>query len=159
MSWKFWKRNKEPEYVTASHTVPLSTLFRWYCYDLRIDNPNKIAEAVGLTPISSEGEEMERRDSDLRVLRVLPYMNFFNTIADINSIALSESQMSIFDNLVDTDGASKEELDDIMERIVEVYKLISISALVAGFSSAFALDLVSNANGAFVTEGVLDDIE
>lgn len=159
MSWKFWKKDKKSEYVTASHTVPLSTLFRWYCYDLRIDNPNKIAESVGLTPISNEGEEMERRDSDLRVLRILPYMNFFNTIADINSLALSESQMSIFDKLIDTDGISKEDLEDTLDRMVEIYKLISISALVAGFSAAFALDLVSNENGAFVTEGVLDDIE
>lgn len=159
MSWKFWKRNNKPEYVIGSHTVPLSTLFRWYCYDLRIDNPNKIAEAVGLTPISNEGEEMERRDSDLRVLRVLPYMNFFNTIADINSIALSESQMSIFDSVIDTAGATKEELEDMVDRITEIYKLISMSALVSGFSSAFALDLVSNENGAFVTEGVLGDVE
>jgi len=159
MSWKFWRKDNEPEYVVASHTVPLSTLFRWYCYDLKVDNPNKIAEAVGLTPISNEGEEMERRDSDLRVLRVLPYMNFFNTIADINSIALSESQISVFDSVIDSAGASKEDLDEMMDRITEIYKLISMSALVSGFSAAFALDLISNQNGAFVTEGILDDIE
>ena len=46
--------------MESLHPIPFTTLIRWYLYDLEVENPNKIAELLGLTPISQEGEEKER---------------------------------------------------------------------------------------------------
>ena len=150
--WRFWRR-REPEIV--GHTVPVSTLFRWYCYDLKVDDPNAVAKKVGLTPVSDEGEQMEITDSLFRVARVLPYMSYINTISDINSIVLSETQADIFTSLIGEDGLDEEELEPLKQQIRSMYKMVSMSALVSAFSSGFQLGLIHD-DGAITTE-VIDE--
>jgi hypothetical protein len=65
MKFPFFNRfseNKEPDWVVTRDSVPLSTLARWYIYDMGIEEPNKFGGKVfNLNPISSEGKEKEEK--------------------------------------------------------------------------------------------------
>jgi hypothetical protein len=148
MNWTFWR--KEPEFTVETSEVPTSTLFRWALYDLGVDTPNKFAEAVGFTPISEEGEEMEYQDSIARLTNLTPYAGFIDTMATINAEILAETFAGVLRkyNLID-DAMS---IEDEKALMLGLYKHISISALVPAFSSALKLGILVNP-GMYITEG------
>lgn len=152
--WNFWKRRKkEPEFEMHSQELPMSTLFRWYCYDLKVENPNRIAEAYGLTPISEEGEQMEKKDSLMRTIKLMPYLPFLETMSEINAMVIAESQnQGLMELLKDSTDTSEEELEELMDKIINIYKALTMSGLIAAFSSALELGLVSNEIGWFTTK-------
>jgi len=78
MKWKIWKRNKAPRLVAeiSQDKVPLSTLIRWYCYDLGIEDVNDLVKAFSLMPVSQEGEDFEKEASERRIDAVVPLMPF-----------------------------------------------------------------------------------
>lgn len=131
----------------------MSTLFRWYCYDLKVENPNRIAEAYGLTPISDEGEQMEKKDSLMRTIKLMPYLPFLETMSEINAMVIAESQnQGLMELLKDTTDTSEEELEELMDKIINIYKALTMSGLIAAFSSALELGLVTNEIGWFTTK-------
>lgn len=131
----------------------MSTLFRWYCYDLKVENPNRIAEAYGLTPISEEGEQMEKKDSLMRTIKLMPYLPFLETMSEINAMVIAESQnQGLMELLKDSTDTSEEELEELMDKIINIYKALTMSGLIAAFSSALELGLVSNEIGWFTTK-------
>jgi len=143
MSWKFWGKKNDPlEILIESSTVPTSTLFRWALYDLGVPNPNKFAEAAGFTPISEEGDELERKESEERLEAVYAYRSFIALMAGINGEILAET----FTNLLSKHGLmeSEEDLESEKELMAEVYEQLSISALVTAFSSALDLGIIIN---------------
>ena len=136
-----------------SQELPMSTLFRWYCYDLKVENPNRIAEAYGLTPISDEGEQMEKKDSLMRTIKLMPYLPFLETMSEINAMVIAESQnQGLMELLKDSADTSEEELEELMDKIINIYKALTMSGLIAAFSSALELGLVSNEIGWFTTK-------
>jgi hypothetical protein len=147
----FWK--PKPELMIETTEVPTSTLFRWALYDLGVDTPNAFAEAAGFTPISAEGEEMERRDSELRLHSVEPYASFIDTLAKINGEILAETFASVLKkyNLIDDELTVESE----KEVMAELYTHISISALVPALSAALKLGILVNP-GTYVTDGDYD---
>ena len=150
MNWKFWKRD-EPlfEFVIDSKEIPTSTLFRWFCYDSGVEVPNKIAEAVGFNPISSEGEEMELKESIIRLRRVEPYKDFIDMMSTIAGEVMTKSMKEIMNN----DEMLSEEDQEIMS---DVYTKLATLALVPAFSAALELGLVTNP-GMYVDSGYSSD--
>ena len=150
MNWKFWKREEEfedLEFELASETLPISTLFRWYCYDTGVKNPNRFAEDFGMHPISAEGEDFERQESESRLEGLIPYMPFLNVMSDINAMVLSQTLTNILIEHDLVDESVLEEEQDIME---EIYKSISFSSLAAAFSAGLSLGIIINP-GSFIT--------
>jgi hypothetical protein len=143
MNWKFWDKHikdngeESSEILLASNVLPLSTLFRWYCYDTGVDNPNEFGDAFGLTPISEEGEELELDESERRLEALEPYGAFLNVIADINAMVLSETISGIFEK-------HDIELDEELDIMQEVYKHVALGALVSAFSSGLNLGIIVN---------------
>ena len=154
MSWKFWKKKEEDEFAYISmdrNEIPLSTLIRWYCYDLDIEDPNQLVKKFDLMPVSDEGEEHEKRDSDARIELVEPLFPFLNMMANINSKAISSIMMDEVDGLLDID----EMAPDLMEGL---YQQVSFAALIGAFSSAFALGIIQPTPGLVsMGEGVHED--
>ncbi len=140
MSWKFWK--KPIETYQEITDVPTSTLFRWFLYDLQVDKPNQFATAAGFTPISKEGEEMEQKESLVRLERVLPYMDFISLMSTINGEVLAETLTHVLRkyNLID-DTVKLEEEKEIM---AELYTQVSASVLIPAFSAALQLGIIIN---------------
>ncbi len=140
MNWKFWE--KPIETYQEITDVPTSTLFRWFLYDLQVDKPNQFATAAGFTPISKEGEEMEQKESLVRLERVLPYMDFISLMSTINGEVLAETLTHVLRkyNLID-DTVKLEEEKEIM---AELYTQVSASVLIPAFSAALQLGIIIN---------------
>lgn len=143
--WGFFrKREKEPDFKgeIVEEAVPMSTLIRWYCYDLGIDDVNSLAKQFGLFPVSEEGEEFEYEASDKRMDNIYPLLPFLDMMAKINAKAVHTIQ---FEDLGPEEKANIEGLDtEVMEII---YSQISFAALTAAFSAALELGLVSRNYG------------
>ena len=151
MSWKFWDKketNESDNFVVDTEVLPLSTLFRWFCYDTGVSNTNEFAEAFGLNPISQEGEDMELGESADRLEKVIPYLSFLNVMSDINAMILVKTMSDVLlkKGLVDEDS-----LENSQEDLLEIYTTITLGALVGSFSSALALGIVVNP-GSFTSE-------
>lgn len=141
MSWKFWKKSKQEDLMgpVASPLVPVSTLFRWYCYDLEIVNPNRISSKLGLSGVSEDVEEMEKEASNKRLVHIVPILPFLKAVASINATVLSEIQSENIKNQI---GPDDERMAHVMEALEDVLGHISLSALIAGFSAAISLGVV-----------------
>lgn len=133
MSWKFWKKDETPQ--VYSNKIPLSTLIRWYCYDLGIDEPNDLFRAFDLMPVSKEGEEYEMGESETRVDEIVGLLPFFEMIAAINAKAISTIQLQ---------DVETEDVSDIDPKLMEgLYQQVSFAALVAAFSAALELGFLN----------------
>ena len=150
MSWKFWQRKPRIEFELESEVIPTSTLFRWFLYDIGVDNPNKFIEAAGFNPISEEAEEMELKDSSIRLTEVLPYKAFIAAMAAINGEIMAETLTNILlrNGVIHDEVSAEEEKATLME----VYEQVSLSALVPAFAAALHMGIVINP-GTLVTEG------
>jgi len=154
--WKFWKKkNSEtkvliPDFEITSKEVPVSTIARWYLYDTELEEPNKIAQALGLTPVSDEGDETERKDSNIRLDRLEPFMNFINILSDINSSAMVAIQQK---HLLEDHPEREEALEEEKEMMLSLYKQVSFVAIFAALSSGLELGIISNP-GTFSMEEV-----
>ena len=133
MSWKFWKKDEEPKIY--SDQIPLSTLIRWYCYDLGIEEPNDLFRAFDLMPVSKEGEEYEMGESETRVDEIMGLLPFFEMIAAINAKAISTIQLQDIET---------EDVSEIEPKLMEgLYQQVSFAALVAAFSAALELGFLN----------------
>ena len=136
---KFWKRkDNEPEKFTTE--VPMAVIARWYFYDAGLEEPNKLANLVGMMPVSVEGDEKEEEDSDQRLLRIAPLVPFIETITEINARSITELQ---FDHYITSGQLDPNDLKDEKEHIEELYRQVGYSALVSAFASGIELGIIS----------------
>lgn len=101
MSFKDWlndrtgnDNNDEQEFVVNDEMdaryLPISTLLRWYLYDLEVEDREEFAkEYLDIPPISEEGAEMELKDSVERMARVKEYENIAKAVAEINGYIIN----------------------------------------------------------------------
>lgn len=155
MNWKFWKRNEdfEPEFEITSENLPISTLFRWYCYDTGVKNPNQFADDFGLNPISEEGEEFELKESEARLARLIPYVPFLNILSEINAAVLAQTLTNV---LTKYDVLEEDEIEKEQELMEDIYRHITLGGLTAAFSAALSLGIIVNP-GSFITEVDADE--
>jgi hypothetical protein len=136
---KFWKRkNNKPEKFTTE--IPMAVIARWYFYDAGLEEPNKLADLVGMMPVSVEGDEKEEEDSDQRLLRIAPLVPFIETITEINARSITELQ---FDHYIKSGQLDPDDLKDEKEHIEELYRQVGYSALVSAFASGIELGIIS----------------
>jgi hypothetical protein len=142
MSW--FNRKHKHEHRTHSSAVPLSTVFRWYLYDtalVELNEVNDMAEALGLSRISSEGEDMELQESELRVAELDALLPFLESMADMSAQLLTAVHIK---GAIEQGTADDDDLEASAEKINIVYKAIALSTLVGTFSSAIYLGLVNH---------------
>ena len=130
-----FRRDNHENHVSE---VPISTIQRWYLYDLSIPNPNEIAVSFGLNPVSDEGHSKEVEDSEERLALIHPYIPYFDIISDINAKAIMNVQLAA----MDTDKPEYEQMKEDVEIMQDLYQAIGFSALVSAFSSGFDLGVI-----------------
>lgn len=155
--WPFSKgpagEDNDPEQDTelVMDKIPLTTLFRWYMYDMNVDEPNKHTQIFGLTPVSEEGDEKERQESEQRSDQIDPLLEFLNLYANMNARYIFEMQKS---DLLDAPGMTEEKIRAEAAKIQAFYRQITFAGLVTSFSSAIELGLVTvNGSYAEIDEG------
>jgi len=146
MSWKFWKRDEEPEFTVETLNIPMTTIARWYLYDMQATDPERYAAALGLNAISEEGSEKEEQDSVERMTKVIPYEEYAGIIADINAQVLllirnkDIRQLVVDEDLEDEAAALLDELDDAT---YELFTRVSYTAILSALSIGFNTGLFS----------------
>jgi hypothetical protein len=135
MGWKFWR----PKVYTHEISVSIDTLKRWYIYDAAIENPGLVSTAMGMVPVSEEGQEHEILDSEARLQKVLTLIPFFHLMADINGRAMGAVQKQ---RMIDAGVLEEGVLDEEFDGIAAIYTAISFASLIATFSAGVELGLV-----------------
>lgn len=135
--------DEDGEYVREK--VPLTTLFRWYMYDMNVENPNLHTHVFDLSPVSEEGDEKERQESEARADEVEPLLPFLNLYANMNARYIFEMQKA---DLLDAPEMTEAKLKNESAAIQAFYRQITFSGLVTAFSSAVELGLVK-LNGSY----------
>lgn len=75
---------------SESAYLPMTTLLRWYLYDLEVERAEEFAQKyLDIPPISQEGEEMEKSDSKERMERVREFESIAQAVAEINGYIIS----------------------------------------------------------------------
>jgi hypothetical protein len=135
--------------VTDSlHPIPFTTLVRWYLYDLEVVHPNKIAEILGLNPISQEGEEKEIEDSDNRMSELVSLLPFIDNISEINAQVLVAVQRPSTEILVNGSNGTLN-LEEMEENLRNTFRHISFSAITAAISAGMELAILDHGGADF----------
>ena len=135
-----WFRRKKDEYEVVTSEVPMTTVYRWYLYDTAMnENINELAEAVGLTPISKEGEAKELEDSEARLIEIQQLYPFIDSISDISAKVLTTLHVKEIDNLPDD---TKENMLNALDDMFAVYKAVAFSTLIGAFSIGINLNMI-----------------
>lgn len=137
MSWL--DRFRRPKVDVVQVDVPMTTIMRWYLYDTAMAVPNSVAEEVGLTPVSQEGDVKEQEDSDVRVANILPILPYLESIADISATVLTSIHLK---EMREHNSEMAEEFEAEIETMSTVYKAVALSTLIGAFSIGTTLDLI-----------------
>ena len=146
-----FRRKKKEEFEVTTQEVPLSTVYRWYLYDTElVDNINDLAEMVGLSRISEEGESKELEDSGDRVKAIAPLFPFLESIADISAKSLVALHLA---EALSSEDMEDHELEQHGDAMMAVYKAVALSTLMGAFSIGLHLGMIeTNTVGADVLD-------
>jgi len=152
-----FKRDRDQEVTLESIEIPMSTLARWYLYDMQIENPEVIASDLGLVNISEEGSEKERQDSDDRIAMLSGVSEFAEMMAEINASVIGAVKSRIVEECIsngtlELDEEELELLYDQMELTDDLSHSIGLSAIMATLSIGINTGLLQ-LGPAWATEG------
>jgi hypothetical protein len=119
--------------------IPLTTLYRWYMYDMNVDNPNQHLDVFDITPVSEEGHEKELEESGIRTDKLSPLIPLINLYSNMNAQYVFEMQKQ---DLIDAGLITIEKLENDKGSLKQLYKQITFSGLLTMLSSAVELGLV-----------------
>lgn len=129
------KKEEDDEYDIFTSEIPVSTMVRWFIYDIGYGD-TKVDEELGLAPMSEEGEGKEEQDSKKRLEELyplIPYMDFMSdACANVFTIVASNMDKELTEE-------EREEMEDILGNL---YKSVALSAIVGAFSVANSLGLI-----------------
>lgn len=136
-----WFKRRKPEYEIITNDVPMSTVYRWYLYDTSLtDDVNGLAEIIGLSRISEEGEIKEQEDSDRRMQNAAALFPFLESMADLSAHTMSaihaKELMESHPDEIDNDTA------EMLSDMHNVYKAIALSTLIGTISGALELGIL-----------------
>ena len=136
-----WFRRKKPEFEIVTNDVPMTTVYRWYLYDTSLtDEVNDLAEIIGLSRISEEGEIKEEEDSERRMQNAAPLFPFLESMADLSANVMSalhaKEMVEEYPEEIDEDTTK------MLSEMHSVYKAIALSTLVGTISGALELGII-----------------
>lgn len=134
-------------YSETRREIPVTTLARWYLYDMDVKHVNKLAMSLDLMPVSEEGDEKERQDSNARVSIIEPLIPFISIMSEINAKAVVQVQRN---DLPPHLKKAFQQHTHELEQILQFYQQLSFAAIFSAFSSAAELGLV-DVSGTFTS--------
>ena len=123
-------------------SIPISTILRWFLYDSDIvDNINDLAEALGLSRVSEEGDDKEREESDVRIEKLEPLVPFIDLISDAAASSMAAYHMAEMLNVGEIDESDEDALLK-NEMMINLYKAVAFAAIVGALSIGFELGIL-----------------
>jgi hypothetical protein len=133
-------REQHYETVVNRKEVMVTTLLRWFLYDTDLADPNEIAVAVGLTPVSAEGETKELEDSKNRYESIEYLIPFLEAFSDLSANVVTTIQIQ---ELMKATNRDANDIEHEIELMSQMYKVLSMATLVAGLGAAFDIGLIT----------------
>lgn len=119
--------------------VPMPVLIRQVIYDSIFDDCEKIAAELGLPAISDDVSEMEEDASQDRLSKFSPLMPFIDAHSDISArVAAAAYALEI----VGENPDDKAVVDEELEQIVGLFKIVALSSSISCISTLMNLDLL-----------------
>lgn len=146
MNWffKFFKKKDEDVFVFPDKEVPASTVVRWFIYDTSLDDENEIAQLLGLTRVSEEGDAKEREDSDYRLSAIKELFPYIDHMSELSAEIVTLIQLQSIENSKGADlEEAKEQLLEDLAVMKLMYKAVAASALLGGLSIAMRLGIIN----------------
>lgn len=138
---RFFRRKKTNPFdiELIKKDIPLTTIARWYIYDTELAEPNEIAELLGMTNVSEEGDEKERADSDIRLQNIDYLLPYLDAIAKIGADVITSIQVK---EITEKNPQDKEEIEREVGTMSVLYRVIGMAAILGSFSTAMELGLI-----------------
>jgi hypothetical protein len=130
-----WLKGHEHEL----HRIPISTLLRWFLYDINAEDAFENAELFNLTPISEEGHEKELEDSYARldsIEDIISFLSFYANATAEYAFAMNKR------HLLEIPGISEDMLVSAEEPLKIFYLNMTMSSLLSAFAAATELSII-----------------
>lgn len=137
--WPFNPADDADDESWVTREIPITTLARWYLYDMDVKNVNKLATTLDLMPVSEEGDEKERQDSNTRVDRIEDLIPYISIMSEINAKAVIQVQQN---ELPASVRRAMQHHSAELEQLLLFYQHMSFAAIFSAFSSAAELGLI-----------------
>lgn len=145
MNWfsKFFKKDDDDDFDFVSDEFPSSTLLRWFIYDVGVGDENALAEYLGLTRVSDEGNTKEQEDSDNRLVEIKEVFPYIDYISTISSDVITAAQLKILKESPAIHGPEvQKELEDDLKIMREIYKSVAATTLLGAISIGVRLGVL-----------------
>lgn len=139
MNW-FRKLFNKEDLVVQRVDIPVTTIVRWYMYDTDFADQNELAELIGLSKVSQEGNIKEQEDSDNRLDAIEQYLPFLKQMAEISANLIT----TIHTKELEESGLLYESVEDKqIEMMQTLFKTIALSTLIGTFSIGTHLQIIN----------------
>jgi hypothetical protein len=109
-------------------------------YDTDFADQNELAELIGLSKVSQEGDVKEQEDSDNRLEAIEQYIPFLKQMAEISA----NLSTTIHTKELEDSGLLADSIDDRqIEMMQDLFKTIALSTLVGTFSVGTHLQIIN----------------
>jgi hypothetical protein len=140
---KFFKKDDDDDFDFVSDEFPSSTLLRWFIYDVGVGDENALAEYLGLTRVSDEGNTKEQEDSDNRLVEIKEVFPYIDYISTISSDVITAAQLKILKESPAIHGPEvQKELEDDLKIMREIYKSVAATTLLGAISIGVRLGVL-----------------
>jgi hypothetical protein len=109
-------------------------------YDTSLYDENDLAELIGLSRVSQEGNAKEQEDSDNRLEAIEQYMPFLDQMADISANILTTIQLK---EISDSEYLTSLAEDMPTEIMHSLFKAVALSTLIGTFSIGTNLQIIN----------------
>jgi hypothetical protein len=147
MNWfsKFFKKDDDDDFDFdfVSDEFPSSTLLRWFIYDVGVGDENALAEYLGLTRVSDEGNTKEQEDSDNRLVEIKEVFPYIDYISTISSDVITAAQLKVLRESPTMHSPElQKELEDDLKIMREIYRSVAATTLLGAISIGVRLGVL-----------------
>ena len=146
MSWfsRFFKDDDDDFDVDfPDKEFPASTLLRWFIYDIGVGDENALAEHLGLTRVSEEGNAKEREDSDNRLVEIKELFSYIDYISSMSSDVITAAQLKILkESPLSVSPEVQQELENDLDTMREIYRSVAATTLLGAIAIAVRLGIL-----------------
>ena len=146
MSWfsKFFGKGEDPFNFDFSPTeFPASTVTRWFIYDVGVGDENALAEYLGLSRVSEEGNTKEQEDSDKRLVEIKELFSYIDYISTVSSDVITAAQLKILKESPEVKSPEiQKELENDLDMMRDIYKSVAATTLLGAVSIGVRLGVL-----------------
>ncbi len=146
MTWfsKFFGKDEDNFNFDFSPTeFPASTVLRWFIYDVGVGDENALAEYLGLTRVSDEGNAKEKEDSDNRLLEIKDLFSYIDYISTVSSDVVTAAQLKVLKESTETKSPEiQKELENDLEIMREIYRSVAATTLLGAIAIGVRLGVL-----------------